>query len=100
MATLLSINQIDPTTFQTENYNPSDESLLSINITSTVFNPETDYIEFYIYNINNNLLIGSENYVNYSILDNELYVDPNIDVTEAGYDEGIVNVLYNFYTIF
>ena len=98
MATLLSINQIDPTTFQTENYNPSDESLLSINITSTVFNPETDYIEFYIYNINNNLLIGSENYVNYSILDNELYVDPNIDVTEAGYDEGIVNVLYNFYT--
>ena len=98
MATLLSINQIDPTTFQTENYNPSDESLLSINITSTVFNPETDYIEFYIYNVNNNLLIGSENYVNYSILDNELHVDPNIDVTEAGYDEGIVNVLYNFYT--
>jgi hypothetical protein len=98
MATLLSINQIDSTTFQTENYTPSDESLLSINITSTVFNPETDYIEFYIYNVNNNLLIGSENYVNYSILDNELYVDPNIDVTEAGYDEGIVNVLYNFYT--
>ena len=47
MATLLSINQIDSTTFQTENYTPSDESLLSINITSTVFNPETDYIETY-----------------------------------------------------
>jgi len=98
MATLLSINPIDPTNFSTETYSPSDENLLSINITPTVFDPETDYIEFYIFNANNSLLIGSENYVNYSILDNQLYIDPNTDVTEAGYDEGIVNVLYNFYT--
>jgi len=98
MATLLSINPVNPTTFLTETYSPSDENLLSVNITPTVFNPETDYIEFYIYNANNSLLIGSENYVNYSILDNQLYIDPNTDVVDAGYDDGIVNVLYNFYT--
>jgi hypothetical protein len=98
MATLLSINPIDPITFSTETYSPSDESLLAINTTPSVFNPNTDYIEFYIYSLDNNILDSNLFFTNYSLLDNQLYVDPEVDVVNAGFDEGTVNVLYNFYT--
>jgi hypothetical protein len=98
MATLLSINPINPITFSTETYSFSDESLLAVNTTPTSFNPNTDYIEFYIYSLDNNILDSNLFFTNYSILDNQLYLDPEVDVVNAGFDEGTVNVLYNFYT--
>ena len=99
MAELINITPVDPISFAVETYSPSDESLLSINFTPTTFTPDSnDYIEFYIFDTNNSILLSELNYKEYSILDNELYVDPNLDVTNTGYDEGVVNVLYNFYT--
>ena len=99
MAELINITPVDPTSFAVETYSPSDESLLSINFTPTTFTPDSnDYIEFYIFDTNNSILLSELNYREYNILDNELYVDPNLDVVNTGYDEGVVNVLYNFYT--
>jgi hypothetical protein len=99
MAELINITPVDPISFAVETYSPSDESLLSINFTPTTFTPDSnDYIEFYIFDTNNSILLSELNYREYSILDNELYVDPNNDVVNTGYDEGVVNVLYNFYT--
>jgi len=97
MAELIDIFLIDPVTFSTETYQESDISLLNVNLSESVFNPDTDYVEFYIYDLNNNILDSSVPFTDYSILDNELYIDPNIDVTLAGFDQGTVNVVYNFY---
>jgi hypothetical protein len=97
MAELIDIFLIDPVTFSTETYQESDISLLNVNLSESVFNPNTDYVEFYIYDLNNNILNSSVPFTGYSILDNELYIDPNIDVTLSGFDQGTVNVVYNFY---
>jgi len=97
MAELIDIFLIDPVTFSTEIYQESDISLLNVNLSESVFNPNTDYVEFYIYDLNNNILNSSVPFTDYSILDNELYIDPNINVTLAGFDQGTVNVVYNFY---
>jgi hypothetical protein len=97
MAELIDIFLIDPVTFSTEIYQESDISLLNVNLSESVFNSNTDYVEFYIYDLNNNILNSSVPFTDYSILDNELYIDPNIDVTLAGFDQGTVNVVYNFY---
>ena len=97
MAELIDIFLIDPVTFSTETYQESDISLLNVNLSESVFNPNTDYVEFYIYDLNNNILNSSVPFTDYSILDNELYIDPNIDVTLAGFDQGTINVVYNFY---
>lgn len=97
MAELIDIFLIDPVTFSTETYQESDISLLNVNLSESVFNPDTDYVEFYIYDLNNNLLESSIPFTDYSILNNELYIDPNLDVVNAGFDQGTVNTVYNFY---
>lgn len=97
MAELIDIFLIDPVTFSTEAYQESDISLLNVNLSESVFNPDTDYVEFYIYDLNNNILESSIPFTDYSILNNELYIDPNLDVVNAGFDQGTVNTVYNFY---
>ena len=47
MAELINISPIDPVSFSTETYQISDIGLLNIELSASVFNPETDYIEFY-----------------------------------------------------
>jgi hypothetical protein len=97
MAELLNIFPIDPVSFSTETYQESDISLLNLDLSASVFNPTQDYIEFYIYDLNNNILNATAPFNNYTILDNELYIDPNQDVVSASFDQGTVNVVYNFY---
>ena len=88
MAELINISPIDPVSFSTETYQISDIGLLNIELSASVFNPETDYIEFFIYDLNGNILESNIPFLDYSILDNELYIDPNIDTIESGYDQG------------
>ena len=68
MAELIDIFLIDPVTFSTEIYQESDISLLNVNLSESVFNSNTDYVEFYIYDLNNNILNSSVPFTDYSIL--------------------------------
>jgi len=95
------IAPVDPTTFELEEYSTSDENLISSIEVSTLFNPSTDYIEYYIYNPNNGGLIFppsevSANYTNYTLEDNILTINPENDLNSAGYLEGTYNTFYNF----
>ena len=48
-----NITIVNPTTFELEDYSTSDENLISSVEISTLFNPSTDYIEYFVYNPNN-----------------------------------------------
>ena len=92
---------VDPTTFELEEYSTSDENLISSIEVSTLFNPSTDYIEYYIYNPNNGGLVFppsevSANYTNYTLEDNILFINPEKDLKSSGYLEGTYNTFYNF----
>ena len=95
-----NIIPLDPNNFSSEVYSPSDEALITSNLESNQFDTNTDYVEFFVFDLNNNQIIPAGNdatFSNYSLLDNEIYVDPSTDLERVGIDTGIVNTLYNFY---
>ena len=97
MAELANITPLNPDDFSFETYSPSDESLLNVNFSSSTFDPTKDYIEFFIYDLNNNIVSQNIPFEGYSLLDNELYIDPIQDSLISNIDTGIVNTLYNFF---
>ena len=98
-----TVLSIDPNFLLLDTYSVSDENLISNQEVTSIFNPESDYVEYYIYGLNNSLLYpsledGTVPYSLYSILDNELFIDPSLDLETYGFEQGSYNVLYNFYS--
>jgi len=92
---------IDPTTFALEDYSTSDENLISQQQTEIVFNQQTDYIEYFIYNPNGGGIVSPitgtpANFTEYSLLDNILSINPEENLRSKGFYNGSYNVLYNF----
>ena len=52
----IKIINIDPKTFEAQEYQTSDENLIVKNTLDTEFIPTTDYIEYFIYDGNKNLI--------------------------------------------
>lgn len=100
MADQTQIYPLNPNTFSSENYNSSDVSLLTSINEGNTFDPSTDYVEYFIYSLNNRIVYPTGNdgtFSRYSILDNEIYINPDIDVETSGISTGTVNSVYNFY---
>ena len=98
-----TVLSIDPNFLLLDTYSVSDENLISNQEITSTFNPETDYIEYYVYGLNNSLLYpsledGTIPYSLYSLLDNDLFIDPSLDLQTYGFEQGGYNVLYNFYS--
>ena len=98
-----TVLSIDPNFLLLDTYSVSDENLIANQEVTSTFNPETDYIEYYIYGLNNSLLYpsledGTIPYSLYSLLDNDVYIDPSLDLQTTGFDQGGYNTLYNFYS--
>ena len=98
-----TVLSIDPNFLLLDTYSVSDENLISNQEIASTFNPESDYVEYYIYGLNNSLLYpsledGTIPYSSYSILDNDLFIDPSLDLQNYGFNQGSYNVLYNFYS--
>ena len=73
----IQIQSISPDNFEYQDYSLNDLSLINQEDISINFNPSTDYIEYYVYDINGNQLIGiNEGYNSYSLIDNKLSLDP------------------------
>tara|TARA_R110001632_G_scaffold55132_5_gene135026 strand:+ start:3156 stop:8807 length:5652 start_codon:yes stop_codon:yes gene_type:complete len=94
---------INPDFLLLETYSVSDENLIATEEISSTFNPETDYVEYYIYGLNNSLLFppledGTVPYTGYSILDNDVYITPSEDLMTYGYVQGGYNSIYNFFS--
>ena len=97
---LNNLTPIDPTTFSSEQYSVSDQSLIATIAETSVFDQATDYIEFFVYDLAGNIIYpagANAEFTNYTILNNEIYINPETDLESAGFNVGEVNVLYNFY---
>jgi len=98
------ITQVNPTTFELEEYSVTDENLISSQEVETLFIPQTDYIEYFIYNPNNGGQVfpafdSPSNYNEYTLEDNILAINPEEDLRVNGFKEGTYNTFYNFLSL-
>jgi hypothetical protein len=97
MAEIVNINPINPFTFELQEYSVSDSSLITSFNIDTTFNSQVDYLEYFIYDLNGNILVQNvSGYPGYSLVDNNVILDPEVDLRAYGYTEGQYNTLYNF----
>ena len=98
MEKIINIQNINPDTFQLQNYSSEDESLISNFIQQDiVFNPSEDYLEYFILDLNQNILFENiSGYPNYQLRDNLVTIDPQKDLELQGYTEGQYFTVYNF----
>jgi hypothetical protein len=97
MAKVVTLNPIDPFTFEYQDYSAQDDNLI-VNFTiEPTFNPLQNYVAYFIYDLNNTVIFDNEvNFDGYNIIDGQVVLNPEGDVEKAGYEEGQYNVVYNF----
>jgi hypothetical protein len=96
----VNITQVNPQDFEYQVYSPSDTSVIASAELTESFDSTVDYVEFFVYDYNQNLEYASrgDSFKGYSILDNNLVLDPEQDLKEAGFLEGQYYTSYNFLT--
>ena len=60
MERIVNIQNVDPNNFQLQDYSPSDNTLIS-NYTeqNIAFDPTQDYLEYFIFDLNQNILFSN-----------------------------------------
>ena len=102
---MVNIEQISPTLINNQiEYNSQDETLISSFGVNTKLDP-TSYVEYSIYDLNNNLLSIDYKYNSYTVLNDgqsaqsseisKIEINPEIDLENYGYNQGNYNVYYN-----
>ena len=98
MAENVTILPIDPGSFKTKAYDDKDLNLISLEELDTAFDEKTDYIEHYVFDESNNLISPNDLPLKgYTIRDNNVYLDPEKDLINLGFDEGNFYINYYFY---
>ena len=83
-------------------------NLLPADIVQNSFNDSRDFVEYYVYDLNDNLLFSNTRYTNFSIPEDgvllsqdntieELNINVLNDLNEAGFELGSYRVVYNFF---
>jgi hypothetical protein len=96
MDKIVNIQNLDPTTLELQTYSTDDQNLISSFDLENSFTSSVDYIEYSVYDINQDLLLYISNFTNYSLLNNTLQIDPEKDLNAYGFDEGQYITNYNF----
>jgi len=96
MDKIVNIQSVDPDTLQLQNYKIEDESLISNSVEEITFDPSQDYLEYFILDLNSNILSSNLMYPGYKIQDNIIAIDPQKDLESQGFNEGQYYTLYNF----
>lgn len=98
------INEVNPDTFEFQQYSDKDNILISSSRLDTAFTSSTDYIEYYVYDNSNNLVFPTNESTtraysqkNYSVLEGDVCIYPAQDLENLGFDEGSFYSTYNFY---
>jgi len=99
----ISIVQVDPKTFEFQQYLEEDNILISSSRLDTAFSSSTDYIEYYAYDENQNLIYPTDPNVkaialtSYSVIEGDTCLYPDKDLENIGYEYGKYFSTYNFY---
>jgi hypothetical protein len=96
MDKIINIQNLDPQTLELQTYSDEDQNLISSFDLENSFSSSIDYIEYSIYDLNQNLLLYQNNFTNYSILDGTLQLNPENDLSSYGFTEGQYITNYNF----
>jgi hypothetical protein len=97
MDKIVNIQSVDPNGYQLQNYKAGDESLIQNFSTEVTFDSTQDYLEYFILDLNSNILhSNTAGYNNYTILDNNIVIDPQKDLETVGFSEGQYYTIYNF----
>ena len=102
---MTQVTQIDPSELSTQAYNPQDINLVPSFEVNTVLS-ENSYIEYNVYDLNNNLIFTNYNYNSYTVLEDgqsaqdgnisQITIDPESDLINTGFDQGSYNTYYSF----
>ena len=91
---------VNPDTFETQEYNTSDQDLLTVSELDTVFSSSTDYIEICIYDENQNKIYATpegEVLTTYNVKEGDVLLNPQQDLERLGFDIDSYFINYNFY---
>ena len=84
----VKISPIDPRTFEYQNYSQADNQLILTTIEDTSFDANFDYIEYYIYDQQQNLLFPTTTVplLNYDVRNGDILINPENDLINAGFN--------------
>ena len=97
------IVQVDPKSFEFQQYTEEDNILISSSRLDTAYSSSIDYIEYYAYDENKNLIFPLEDNIrawdlrNYSTIEGDTCLYPAEDIKDIGYEGGSFFSTYNFY---
>lgn len=97
MERIVNIQIVDPKTLQLQTYADEDTSLISNTEIEITFDPSQDYLEYFVLDLNQNVLYSNTaGYPYYQIQDNDIVIDPQRDLELQGFTEGQYYTIYNF----
>ena len=97
--TIFNIQPVNADTLEFQNYQESDSGLISNFIISDIlFSSSFNTIEYHILDANQNIVFSEYNFINYTLLDEDITINPQNDLVSLGFDEGQYYTLYNFIT--
>jgi len=97
MANTVTINNIPGNFFELQDYSIQDDTLIANSTVQSTFNPLQNYISYFIYNLNNEIIYSNEaGFSGWSFIDGQVYLDPQADLERVGYTVGNYNTLYTF----
>jgi len=97
MANTVNINNIPGNFFELQDYSIQDDTLITNSTVQSTFNPLQNYISYFIYNLNNEIIYSNEaGFSGWGFIDQQVYLDPQADLERVGYTIGEYNTLYTF----
>jgi len=96
----VQILPVNPETFETQEYDLSDQQLLTVSELDTVFSSSTDYIEICVYDENQNKIYATpegEVLTTYNVKEGDVLLNPQQDLERLGFDIDAYFINYNFY---
>ena len=97
MAEIINILPLNPNNFEFQEYSSNDLNLIVSTEVETSFDPTTDYIEYYVFNLNVDIIESDLNLSSYQNTPEGLLINPEQDIQDIGFVEGTFNVLYHFF---
>jgi hypothetical protein len=93
------ITPVNPITFELQDYAVQDSNIISNFEIDTTFSQSTDYIEYFVFDENHNLIYPSttQELLTYNVKNGDVLLSPSQDLSRLGFDEGVYFISYNFY---
>ena len=99
MENQIQIFPVDSVTFELQTYSSQDTNIISSLEVDTTFSQSVDYIEYYVYDENQNLIYPdtTQELYNFTVKDGDINLSPDQNLAGFGFDNGTYFITYNFY---